>query len=151
MSNSGLETTQKPVVQHAAKNFPASDGRGTQNKTNNKKNNKMTLKPDTTKSLIEYLGLSPVIIFRFRGQTIEKIEYIDKKTKTKEVFHKHTLSCEYDNGTQLLVELEYPRGVEPEKVKYERDQYVFGVVTNMLRSTTGTVVRVGLHYPIEVK
>lgn len=94
------------------------------------------------------LELNPVFIANYRGQGIEEIKYIDKKSGKAESFTKHALGLETSAGLQLTGEIDYPRGAAAVPVTYAKDQKILLVLNGMIKANGQTTLRIASHQAI---
>lgn len=104
--------------------------------------------PKKIAMIAEMSQVNPVFVAVFRGQAIEKIAYVDKKTGKPESFEKHALGLETAAGLQVVGEIEYPRGAAAVPVPYVKDQRILVVLSGMTKNLGQTSLRIVSHQPL---
>jgi len=105
------------------------------------------MEPKTLAILGEASQVNPVFVAVFRGQAIETIGYVDKKTGKPESFEKHALGLESVAGLQIVGEIEYPRGAKAVPLPYKKDQRILVTLSGMTKTLGQTTIRISHHQP----
>lgn len=81
------------------------------------------------KVLVELLKFGPVVVGEFRGQTVDTINYVDKKTGQKAHFNQGMFRIELDRGAvPVLLSVAFEDGKESSLPQFKKGDIIAAVV-----------------------